>query len=265
MTVIIRVGALDTNVINVLYQNIFADGTLSQSSQATDYAAANITDEATWNGWQPTSVAAWVKVDYGSAVSCNMLGISSHDMFTAGASFSLEYSADNVSWTTISASYTPLDNDDIIVCFAPTSARYWRFNLTGAVATIGVIKLGTKLAFPCAPLDGHIALHHARRYEMMSNESAGGQFLNNRVVKVGAETSVNVGQVDRDWAETSLEEFELHFNQGGSFFYCGSPSDIPKDMGYCKRPNGAGEMGVTWVEGEIMADVNFEVRSYVAT
>ncbi len=265
MTVIIRTGATDTSVINVLYRNIFAEGTLTYSTQEDGFNASNITDDATWNGWQPTSVAAWVRVDYGSAVECDMIGISSHDMFTAGASFSLEYGADGVSWTTISASYTPTTNDDIIVCFQSTSARYWRFNLTGAVATIGVIKLGPKLAFPCAPLEGHIALHHSRKYEMLSNESLGGQFLNNRVVRIGAETSINVGMVDRDFTETDMAEFELHFNSGGSFFYCGAPSDIPKDMGYCKRPEGAAEMGIAWVEGEIMSDVTFEVKAYVAT
>jgi len=263
MTVIIRAGATNTNVINVLHQNIFAEGTLTYSTQATDYNASNITDDATWNAWKPTAVAAYVQVDYGADVTCDMLGVSAHDMFTQGASFSLQHSADGISWTTISASYTPTDNDDIIVCFQSTAARYWRFNLTGAVASIGVIKLGEKLAFPCAPLVGHTALHHARKYEMLTNDSIGGQFLNNRVVRIGAETSVNVGSVDRDWAETDLAEFELAFNQGVTFFYCGAPSDIPKDMGYCRRPSGDAEMNISWIEGDILADVSFGIQSYV--
>lgn len=264
MTVIIRSGATETNSINVLYRNIFDEGTLTYSTQATGFNASNITDDATWNAWKPTAVAASVTVDFGSAIACDMLGISSHDMFTLSASFSLEHSPDGATWTTISASYTPTSNDDIIVCFVSTSARYWRFNLTGGLAAIGVIKLGPKLAFPSAPLEGHVALHHARKYELLSNESMAGQFLNNRVVRIGAETSINVGIVDRDFAETDLAGFELHFNQGGAFFYCGAPSDIPNDMGYCRRPEGGAEMGVSWVEGDLMADVGFEVRAYVA-
>lgn len=265
MTVIIISGAVDTNVINVLYRNVFDEGTLTFSTQATWFNATNITDDATWNAWKPTAVPATLTVDIGAPVLCDMMGISSHDMKTVNASFSLQSSTDGITWTTRSASYTPLDNDDIIVCFPPVTARYWRFNLTGGLAAIGVIKLGPKLAFPCAPLEGHIALHHSRTYETLSNGSMTGQFFSSRVVRTGAETSVNVGIVDRDFAEINLAEFELHYNQGSAFFYCGAPSDIPKDMGYCKRPGSSSEMGVAWVEGEIMADVSFEVTSYVAT
>jgi hypothetical protein len=263
MTVLIRTGAVNTDAINVLHTNIFDTAAITYSTQSTGYNAANITDDATWNGWKPTSVAAWVKADYGSAVTCDMLGISSHDMFTVGASFSLEYSTNNSTWTTASASYTPTSNEDIIVCFQSASARYWRINITGAIAFIGVAKLSAKLAFNNAPVDGHVALHHARKYEMLSNESVAGQYLNNRVARIGAETSVNVGSVDRDWAETTLSEFETNYNTGRTFFYCGSPLSTPKDMGYCKRPSGSGEMAITWVEGEVLSDVSFGVASYV--
>lgn len=263
MTVIIRTGATDTNSINVLYENILESGTLSFSTEAVGFVAANVLDDATWNAWQPTAVPAFLQVDMGSPVTCDTLGISSHNMGTAGASFILEYSADGISWTESSASYAALDDGDILVCFQSASARYWRINLTGAVAFIGVVKLGEKLAFPYAPLEGHVALHHSRKYELLTNGSMSGQFFASRVVKVGAETSVNVGIVDRDFAETDLAAFELHYNQGRAFFYCGAPSDIPNDMGFCKRPDGSQEMAVIWVEGDVMAEVSFDVSSYV--
>lgn len=81
---------------------------------------------------------------------------------------------------------------------------------------------------------------------------------------MGAQASVNVGMIDRDWAENDLAEFEKHFNNGGAFFYCGAPNDIPKDMGYCRREGSMPEMSITWVEGDIMADVSFEMAAYVA-
>lgn len=264
MTILIRSGAADTDVINVLYQNIFAEGTLSWTSQADGFNAANAIEDGTWNSWSPTSVAAQFTVDYGSPVTCDAIGIAAHNMASNGASFRVQQSTDNITWNSVSVEYAPLINEDIFILFASTSARYWRLSLLNAVANIGVIKLGQAVKFPCAPISGHKPLHHARKFELLSNESMGGNFLSNRVVKIGAETSVNIGQVDRTWAETSLIGFEAHYNAGGAFFYCGSPSATPKDMGYCKRPPGSDEMNVTWVEGDAMADVSFDVRSYVA-
>jgi hypothetical protein len=264
MTVIIKSGATDLNVINVLYANVFSQSTVTYSSAAAGYPGANAQDEQTWNSWKPTAVPAYATVDLGAAVMCNCLGIAAHDLGTEDASVALQHSANGSSWTTIVAAYSPTDNEDIQVYFANTSARYWRVVIGDAVASIGVIKLGAALKFPCAPLEGHRPLHHSRKVTMLSNQSAGGNFLGNRPVKLGAETGVNIGMVDRDWAETDLADFETHFNNGGAFFYCGSPSDTPKDMGYCRR-EGGNEMSITWVEGDIMADVNFEMTAYVAT
>lgn len=265
MTVIIKEGATETNVINVLYENVFDQGTVTYFSAAAGFPGANAQDDATWNTWKPSTSNSFAVVDLGAARMCNCLGIAAHNMFSVGSAFILQHSDDGSTWVSVVMTYTPTDNDDIIAYFADTTARYWRFYISGGMPSIGVIKLGASLKFPCAPLEGHRALHHSRKVEMLSNQSAGGNFLGNRPVKMGAQTSVNVGMVDRDWAENDLAAFEAHFNNGGAFFYCGAPSDIPKDMGYCRREGSMPEMSITWVEGDIMADVSFEMAAYVAT
>lgn len=264
MTLIIQSGATETNVINVLYSSVFETGVLTGSNETEGYVAANVIDDATWNGWRPSEVPANVRTDCTVDVICDMAGIAAHDMATSGAGFRVQYSADTFTWTTVSDTVYPLTNDDIFVCFPQASARYWRVEIVGAICTVGVIKLGKKLAFPCAPIEGHKPLHHARKVEMLSNKSMGGNFLGNRPVSIGAETSVNIGMVDRDWAENDLAAFEWHYNTGRAFFYCGSPSDTAKDRGYCRREGGMNEMSVTWVEGDLMADVSFELASHVA-
>lgn len=263
MTVIIRTGASDTDVINVLFQNVFEEGTFTYTNQDVGYPAANTITDSTWDAWIPSSATSSIIVDCGSAVFCDTLGIAAHNMATEAASFRLQHSTDGTSWTTISAQYSPLTNEDIIVRFAATADRWWRVSIMDTVATVGVVKLGFSLKFPCGPLSGHKPLHHSRKVELLTNESMGGNLLGNRPVKMGAKTSINVGQVIRDWAENDLASFESHYNRGGAFFYCGAPDVIPKDMGYCWRDGGMDEMSVTWVEGDAMADVSFDVRSYV--
>ena len=265
MTVVIKAGSVDLSGVNILYENVLSLGTFTFSTQQDGFNAVNSNDDDTWNSWKPSAVPAWIASDMGSAVICDSVGVSAHTMATAGASFRVQYSSDGVSWTDAFASYTPTSNEDILVFFSAISARYWRFYTTGAIANYGVIRIGEKLAFPNAPISGHKPLHHARTFEMLSNESMGGNFIGTRVVRKGAETSVNIGQVDRDWAETYVVKFEEHFNTGKTFFYCGSPLDTPADMGYCKRPGGDKELSFTWVEGDVMADISFGLMAYVAT
>lgn len=264
MTVVIRPGATDVDVINVLFENVFTQGTFTWNSQADRYNAANVLDDATWNAWRPNSVPAILTVNCGSPVTCDTLGVAAHDLASNGAGIQVQSSDDGVTWTTRSAIFSPLTDEDIIIRFATTSAQYWRVLMEYAVATIGVIKLGQSLKFPCSPLAGHKPLHHSRKVELLTNESMGGNLLGNRPVKMGAETNINIGQVPRDWAENDLAAFEMRYNRGGAFFYCGAPSVIPKDMGYCWRAGGMAEMSITWVEGDAMADVSFDVRSYVS-
>jgi len=264
MTIVITGSPTDTDVINVLYGNVFNATTLSYSTQTTGKPAANIYDDATWNVWLPTAVPAYIKADFGTAVSCNSCGIAAHDLGTSGATVEIQWSTDNSNWNTIYG-YSAITDEDVLIIWSAVSARYWQIYVTGAAANIGHVKIGARLAFPVAPLSGHKPLHHARQYTMLSNESMGGNLLGNRVTRVGATSSVDVGLIDRDFAENDLLPFEVHYNEGKSFFYCGSPSDLPKDMGYCWRPEGSGEMNITLEEGDILAQVDFEVKSYVST
>ncbi|MDU9792269.1 hypothetical protein, partial [Helicobacter pylori] len=76
MTVLIRSGATDLNVINVLYENIFDQGAVTYSSAADGFAGFNVQDEATWNTWKPSASSSFVSVSLATAKMCNTLGIA---------------------------------------------------------------------------------------------------------------------------------------------------------------------------------------------
>lgn len=262
MAVVIETGAASTQGINILYQNRFNDGTVSWSSQTTGGEGVNTIDPATWNYWQPSAVPASQTLDYGSAVTCDGACIAAHDGHLTGSTFVIQYSDDATSWTTAST-YAPTTAETVFMLFPSVAARYWRFRITGAACKVGVVMLGQRLGFPYGPLSGHVPFHHAWKSEMLTNMSDGGEFLGNRVVRTGAQFSVNVGSVGRDFAENDslFVSFERHFNNGGSFAYCGSPLYTPKDCAYCIRDGDA--MAVSWVEGDALADISFSVRGYV--
>jgi len=262
MVVVIETDATGTEGINILYQNRFNDGTTTWSSQTTGGEGVNALDPATWNYWLPSTVPANQTLDFGSDLFCNGACIAAHEGHLSGSTFSIQYSADGSSWTTAST-ITPTTSETIFMFFPLTPARFWRFRITGAACKVGVVMLGRQAIFPVAPLSGHVPFHHSWKSDMLFNESDGGEFLGNRVVRTGSRFSVNVGSVERDFAENNsfFLAFERHFNNGGAFGYCGSPLYTPKDCAYCLRDGDP--MSVSWVEGDELADISFSVRGYV--
>lgn len=263
MTIVIQSGAINTDGVNVLYRNIFQEGTVSWSSQTTGFPALNAIEDETWNSWLPTVTGANISVDMGSPVTCDAAGVASHTAGDVGAGFRIRYSDDGVTWNNATTIYSPLTNEAIMFLFPAVSAQYWQLQVVTTPCHVGCVSIGPKLAFPHAPLSGHKPIHHAKKVTLMSNESQGGQFLGTRVEKTGAETGVSLGLMDRDFVENEVIGFESAYNNGHTFFYCGSPTGTPKDMGYCRRPQGDAEMGITWEEGSLMADVNFSVKVFI--
>lgn len=263
MTIYIDGAPSGLDKINVLYNNVFEDGTVTWANQVTGSEALNVLDDESTSWWTQSSVPSWVKVALPAVDTVNCLGIASHDMGTSGASFELQHSPDGVTWTSIYGPESPTNDDDIIVYFDDVTDDYFRVIIDDAVCNIGVIKLGSRLAFPVAPMSGHKPLHHSRSVTLLSNQTVGGQLRANRPVKMGAGTTVNCGLVDRSFTEGALLPFEDAYNNGRAFFYCGAPSVIPKDMGYCWRPEGGDIMNVSWSEGDGLSQVDFEIRALV--
>lgn len=263
MAIVISGAPTSTNVVNVLFNNIFEEYAITYTNQATGFAAANIADDETWSSWKPTSVPASVSADVGIARMYNAAGISAHTLGSNGATVRIQYSDDDVTWSN-AADYTPLTDEDIFFIFEDTTARYWRVRILNAVANIGVCKIGKRLIFPATVLSGHKPLHHSRKVELLNNTSMTGQFLGNRRLKQSAQTNVNLGLLDRAWVEGTLPTFENHYNNGRTFFYCSDPTNAPKDFGYCRRPQSSDEMNITWEEGDILAQVDFDVEAFVS-
>jgi len=262
MTMVIELGAQDIQGASLLYDNILSAGTLTASTEAVDGAAANATDDATWDFWTPTAAPAWLRVDYGAGVECDGAGIAAHTLFTVGATVAVQSSDDNATWVTQST-VTPTDNAAIMFCFPAITARYWRIYITGGVASIGVTFIGKRLAFYAGVLSGHVALNNAVRTELLNSETISGQFVKNRIIRRGAETSINFGLVATEFADGVFAPFKTHYNEGKTFFYAGSPLRWPLDMGYCWRPESAGDIMPAYTEGGALAELSMEVAAYV--
>jgi len=264
MTIEIETGSTSTTGANILYENLFHTGTVTASTEAADGEAANAANEPTWDFWTPTAVPAWIKVDAGSTVSCDAAAVAAHDIGSTGATVQVQSSPDDATWTT-QGSVAPTDDSVIIILFPSVSARYWRLRVIDAVASIGVAYIGSRLTFTRSVLSGHVALNNAKRVELMNTTTIGGQFLGNRIRRIGAETSVNFGLVDTGFADGDFAPFKDWYNDGHAFFFASSPLVWPDDVGYCWRPEGASEIRPVYEEGGLLTNLSMDVAAYVGT
>lgn len=266
MAVYIESGVIDTRQATVLWDNKLTALNYIASSSAVGYPAVNATSPDTATEWKPASVTpgAWLIADLGISTICDSFGISAHTLGSSGSTIEVQYSSNSITWTTIQT-VTPTDNEDLFLIFPATSARYWSLRITNAIPTIGVIFIGKRLVFPHAPIDSYTPLHHSRKYTKYFNTSIGGHLISNRVESMGAETEVDIGFVQRSFVEGDFRKFEKHYNQGGTFFYAGSPVNYPLDVGYCTASGDDEIVKVEYIQADKLANLSFGVRAYVGT
>lgn len=265
---VVASGVSDLSKAIILWDNVLNSATITSAGTNPAYPAINAAkDPNTWSAWRgasgvATSMTADIPAGMGRRTN-NCLGVANHNLATSGASVSLQYSDDGSSWSLATAIYAPLSDEDFMLYFPTITARYWRVNVLGNVASIGVVFLGNVLIMPSAPLDDYTPLHHARQYTKMFNDSIKGQFLGNRVMAAGAETDVDFGFVTRDFVDGPLRGFEDHYNRGGTFFYASWPGGKPQDMGYCRAKGEDETISIQYVEADRLANLSFGVRSFV--
>lgn len=263
MTIEIESGATDTGKPLLLYQNVFEDGTVTVSSETADGEGANALEDTTFDFWTASTTAAFISVDYGSSVECDCLGVAAHNLGSLGASIKVRNSVDGVTFADVTSTYSPLTDDTLVVIFPAESSRYWRVTVGDGPASIGVLKLGKRLVIDGGVISGHVSIDHGAKVELLNSTSIGGQFLGNRIKRVGASTSIDFGLLDRDFVDNQMRMFEYHYNSGRTFFFAGNPAFMPENVGYCWRPENANELRPSYEEGGELMSVSMDVSAYV--
>ena len=259
MAIKIEAGSTDTDKPLLLHRSVFDDGTVTVSDETSDGPGLNCMEDSTFDFWDTSAATSTIQVDVGWAgVWCDCVGIEAHTLGTDGATVEVQYSSDAVSWTTILTS-TPTDNTCIIGVFPITKKRYWRVRVTDGPSLIGVLKLGRRVIIPTGVLSGHVAINNSSRIEGLSNKSITGQFLGDRIIRTGAETTIDFGLLYTNFVDDYLTDFKTDYNDLRTFFYAGAPSVYPLDLGYCKRPSGGSELRPSYDEGGLMMGISFDV------
>ena len=246
----------------VLWDNVFAQGTLTASTEATNGEKENAISETTYDFWTPTALPATIGVTLGVSTAVSYVGIAAHNLFTNGCTVAVEYDNGGV-WTEL-ASVTPTDNKTLMIAFTETSDTDFRLSITGTTApSIGVIFMGTALQFETGILPSYTPIAYAENIELLMSQTMNGQFITNRVNRRGASTEVNLNILDRTFVEaTPFQSFRDHYNSGKSFFFASNPSELDFDVGYCWR-NSGGEMRPSFTDDGIFYRTSMSLEAYI--
>jgi len=258
----------DATLPMVLWDNLlsYSTVTLTASTSNTLGPVANCITESTYDYWQPTAIPAWVQGNFGSAKTINSVALIGHTLGSTGATVYIQSSPDGTTWTTKSTVMVPTDDSPILAIFADFSAQYWRVYIPSRTGTaypvIGIVMMGDRFVFPAGVMPSYTPIWQAQIVELLQSKSLGGQFMGNRVIRQGAETSINLVSFSRTFAEEDLQPFKAWYNGGHAFVWASGPSIFTKDVGYCwRKPNA--EMKPTFTETGNWVRVTMEVEAYV--
>jgi len=218
------------NHARIGWQTITRDAILTVSSETAGFPGAALSNPMTYERWRPASVPAWAAWDAGAPVEIDYIGIASHTLGSSGATFAIEYSDDNATWTTLET-VQPADDRAIMMLFPPVTARYWVIRIYDAVPSVGVVYIGRVLEMQRGLYGGHSPGTLSRQTDIMPNRSEGGQFLGRSIIREGYATSYDWDNLTAAWYRQWFDPF-VESARKYPFFIAWYPLKFPSEVLY---------------------------------
>lgn len=247
----------------ILYENLFTLGTLSASSEATNYPKENAVSETTTEYWKPTAFPARLNLDLPVSTAADSFAVIGHDLGSKNCQITLRGSNDGVTYTQVYGGISPEDDSPILMLFNKISYPFWRLSIDSgdSLPYVSVVMLGSRFNFPAGVKPPYTPIWLSQSYELLTANSIGGQFIGNRVLRGGGKTSIDLVSLETGFVENSLLEFRDHYNLGKPFIWSSSPYYFPKDVGYVWRTESS-TMSPTFDNTGNWMSTSMEVYSY---
>lgn len=214
-------------------RSLFYDGTVTASSEATDYPKENATDALDWDWWEPTSLPAWIAVEAGSAKDVTYLGVAAHDFATQGNTITPQYSTDGGStWQDAASAFLPGSNEPIMFIFDKITAQDWRLYIeNGSIPQVGIVQVGRALAMQRPIYQGHAPMSLSRQTDIRPNRAEGGSRLGRSIIRRGNATSASFENLSAQWVRDHLDPF-IKMARTYPFFWAWRPNTFSDEVGW---------------------------------
>jgi len=213
-----------------LYDNRLGDGTLTASTTATDYAAANLTDLRPYSFWKPTALPATVTVDCAIALKADYAAICGHDLHTRNCAIEIRASTDNFSASDVLIiRRVPESDAPLVLAFDSAEYRYWRIRIEGSEApTLAIALIGA--AFPI-PRQHQLGFDPtARSARSQTNRSVSGYPLGKVTTFEEWAQSVSIDIVTWAWIRDSWIPAWKEWLRDEPFLYAWDSTDHPAEV-----------------------------------
>lgn len=252
------------------YHNIIDATTISSSTAAEGYPAANVANPSTFQKWKGTSVDPdtedYFLIPFGDYTDgVNYLGLAKHNFGTAGVRISVLGSNDAGSTFdyTLVEPFTVANDSPILLVFE----EHLDINLISVVleplgeiaAELAVMYLGKMLRAERKIYVGHTPITMGRRLTVANGRSTSGNFLGRVVLSRKTQTAIELKNLTPSWYRSFFDPF-LKAAEELPFFFAWRPDTYPLEVGFCWIPNDATPQN-TMSNG--MMSVSFEVEGIV--
>lgn len=216
----------------ILYDSVFLDAVPTATNTATGYSVLNIRDYRSYTYWKATGFGTlYLTVNAGGAVACDTLGIMSHNLGTAAAAVSVEYSSDGAAWSEALAAFNPTDDYAILKTFTTQTKQYWRLKIVTAAVTpqLAICMIGARMTFPNKPLAP--LTKYSIGMQTTSTQSKAGHIIGQQVRYNPLSMSFTFPPVESNytWWSTTFKTFYRN-HQLKPFFFCLDYDSFPGDV-----------------------------------
>lgn len=218
----------------IAYKNLFTTTgvTVTASTQAAGFEKENAYDYKQYDWWKPTATGdSWIKVAFAAIQAADYVAIWGHDLSSHAATYKLQHSDDDITYSDAFAAVTPTDNETIYKEFTSSSHKYWRL-LINAAATLPSIAgvqigqtttletgLGTGLAIPA------ISPEVGSKTAM----SELGVNLGASVKRTGVKGNIQMMNLSPAWVRSDLQPLIAHLNNGYPAVFAWNPASYPAE------------------------------------
>lgn len=239
------------------------------SAPAAGFPVANLWNQFTTHKWKPDDAtgnmlpAVIESATFTTAQTVEYMGIAAHDLATRECS--IAFATYDGSWTT-QETVTPTDNKAIMVTFSAANVTKVRITIervSGAtdssMPAIGHWAAGPVMTMERGMYGNHSPITLSRTTQKVVNETEGGQFSGNSIVREGVQTNYEWKNLTPAWYRSTFDPFVVNARDK-AFFIKWFPTTYPLEVGFVWaitdiKPSNSGV-------GAGLMDVSMEVKGY---
>jgi hypothetical protein len=206
--------------------------TVTASSSVAGFGAALAVNGDTFDAWKPSSVPAWLQLDFGTAQEISYAGIAAHTAGTDGATVGIQYWT-GAAWVNFpGCSLAPDDNAPVMWLTKTVNTSRIRLTIADAVCEVGVFKVGRVMQFVDqrrATYLGAVGID-ARVVEWQDNMSVTGEKLGRTIRSDGLSFAFAVPYLPETWAADEWPAFQAHCLGDDGFFLATRPAQYLNEV-----------------------------------